>query len=192
MGSSRRGDGIVLSETLFDIETDPETPQPLDPVTDVRRKRSPEFEKMRAEVHAKKERRLNRPRTVAAAKFERSCVEVRSMIDSDRWDGVGATHLVALYGIMHAEVYGVECIELGPQERYNATMMAANMVKRIFDGSYIEAVNFMRWAWEREANTEKWRRENGRTAARRIGARLMFSGSMVTDYLLEKRRRSVG
>ena len=112
------------------------------------------------------------------------------MIRSGDWDNARASHLVALYDRLHVRCYKVECAELGPSERYNAAMMAANMVKRHFGGEYVEAAAFMRWVWEKEIKDEKWRRDHERFNARRIGYRLMFSGSMITDYRLYLARRS--
>lgn len=167
-GGARRVD---LSESLFsaDEEDDPK-PGP-----------SPQLAAMMGEVERRRERRKSK-KTIAASQFGRARVEVEAMIESGKWTGVSARHLVALYDLMHERVYGVACAELGPEARYNATMMAASLTKREFGGDYEKTLEFMRWAWTRESRTEKWRRENGRHEARRIGARLMFSGSLVTDY----------
>lgn len=144
--------------------------------------RSPAYDAMKREVEARFARRRAKPKTIAAAKFDRSRSEVLAMIETGEWESVGASHLVALYDVMHEEIYGVKCAELGPEARYNAMMMAAQLTKREFGGDYEKAVEFMRWAWNREARDEKWRVENGRSNARRIGARLMFGGALVTDY----------
>lgn len=135
-------------------------------------------------------RRKAKPKTIAASSFDRSLVEVDEMIRSGDWDNARASHLVALYDRLHVRCYKVECTELGPSERYNAAMMAANVVKRHFGGEYVEAAAFMRWVWEKEIKDEKWRRDHERFNARRIGYRLMFSGSMITDYRLYLARRS--
>lgn len=134
------------------------------------------------EVAAKKERRKSRPKTIAASVFSRSLSEVDEMNRTGDWSDATAGHLVALYDRMHTKCYGVDCAELGPSERYNVAMFAGTFVKREFDGDYTRAVEFMNWAWTREIANEKWRRENGRTNARRIGARLMFGGSLLSDY----------
>lgn len=174
-GGARRFD---LNEKMFDDVDGDESPPKFG------KKEAPSAE-MRAlldEAEKKNERRRARPKTIAASQFGRARVEVETMIDTDNWDGVTSRHLVALYDVMHTEVYGVEPGELGPAERYNASMMAANLTKREFGGDFKKTIEFMRWAWAREAEAERWRRQNNRTNGRRIGARLMFSGSLVTDY----------
>lgn len=180
--------GFDLNEGLFDDIDDsggdadaPKSPPPKSKFTP-KEAPSAEMQALMGDYAKKQERKKSRSKTIAASQFGRTRVEVETMIDLDDWSGATARHLVALYDIMHAEVYGVACAELGPAERYNATMMAANLTKREFSGDYTKAVEFMRWAWAREAETEKWRRDHGKTHARRIGARLMFGGSLLTDY----------
>lgn len=183
-GGARRFD---LNEHLFDDVGDDEAgqssaPSPTSSKTQPKEGPSAAMQALLGEVQAKADRRKSRAKTIAASQFGRARVEVEEMIESDDWSGATARHLVALYDVMHTEVYGVEPSELGPAERYNAAMMAGNLTKREFSGDFTQAVEFMRWAWAREADNEKWRRENGRTNARRIGARLMFGGSLLTDY----------
>lgn len=173
-GGARRFD---LNEDLFNDVDGDESPPAFE-----KEAPSAAMQQLLAESEKKNERRKARPKTIAASQFGRARVEVEAMIDTDNWDGVTSRHLVALYDVMHTEVYGVEPGELGPAERHNAAMMAANLTKREFGGDFKKTVEFMRWAWGREAESEKWRRENNRINARRIGARLMFSGSLVTDY----------
>ncbi len=146
---------------------------------------SPEFMKLvktvGAKVQRREERRRKRPKTIAASSFERARQDVVEMIESSDWSECGARHLVALYDLMHTKCYGVEP-SMGSGDRYNATMMAANLVKREFDGDYVKAVQFMRWKWTGEIRQEKWRRENNKLHARRVGVRLMFSPDLVSDY----------
>ncbi len=180
-----------LSESLFEDEdektiTRPKRVQSKPATDDV----SDEFKKLVVDTSKKIARRKVKPRTIAASMFDRSLVEVDEMIKTGEWDAAGARHLVALYDRLHARCYKVEAAELGPAERYNAAMMAANMVRREFGGEYPEAVEFMRWAWEREISAEKWRRENSRVNARRLGVRLMFGGALLTDYRLYLARKS--
>jgi hypothetical protein len=129
-----------------------------------------------------------RPKTIAASVFDRTLVETRERMRTAEWEDAGARHLVALYAILHEKIYGVEAAELGPQERYTATLRAGLMLKNEFDGDIEEAVAFFRWAWQREASREKWRRENNRSGGR-IGIRLMFSGQLLTDYRLDRARK---
>lgn len=126
--------------------------------------------------------RQNRPKTMPAANYARARKEAEEMMSSGDWEGCAARHLVALYGMLHEKVYGVEAAELGPRQRHEATLIAGNFVKRHFGGDFVAAVECMRWVWNREASREKWRKENGRDGMR-IGVRLMFgSGVFVTDY----------
>lgn len=147
-----------------------------------------EFSKLVREVSEKKERRKSRSKTISNSVFEKASREVDAMIRSGDWEKVTTRHLVALYDRMHFKCYGVEAVELGPSERYNAMMQAGGMVRREFGGSCEEAVEFMRWAWTREISREKWRRENGKDGGR-IGIRLMFGGALLTDYKLHLARK---
>ena len=150
---------------------------------------SSDFLKLVGGTRAKLEKRAKRPKTIAAAAFGRALAEVDAMLETGEWDGATARHLVALYERMHERCYGVAPEELGPSERYNATLLAGNMVKNKFEGDLVACVEFMLWAWAREIDSEKWRRANDRQG-RRIGVRLMFSGSILTDYRYHLSRTS--
>lgn len=139
-------------------------------------------------ITGKKRSEKPKTKTIATAQFDRARHDVEAMIKSGEWEGVAARHLVALYALMHERVYGVAASELGPQERYTTCLRAGALVKREFGGDFIEAVEFMRWAWTREKKTEAWRRENNRPG-RRIGPHLMFGGALLTDYRLDMARR---
>jgi len=146
------------------------------------------FAAMVATTRAKMHRRKTKPKTIAAAVFNRALTEADEMLRSGNWEGAGVRHLVAAYDRCHTRCYGVEPAELGPSERFNASMLAATMLKREFNGDLVGMVEYMLWAWERELDREKWRRENGRDGGR-IGVRLMFSGALLTDYRLHLARR---
>ena len=150
---------------------------------------TPEFLKLVGGMREKLDRRSKRPKTIAAAAFGRALAEVDAMLVTGDWEGATPRHLVALYERMHERCYGVAPEELGPSERYNATLLAGNMVKNKFEGDLSACVEFMLWAWAREIEAEKWRRENDRSG-RRIGVRLMFSGSLLTDYRYHLSRTS--
>lgn len=138
------------------------------------------------------DRRKKKPKTMAAAVFNRALAEVDEMLRSGEWEGAGARHMVALYDRMHERCYGIEPAELGPTERFQAGLLAGNMLKSEFRGDVVEMVEFVLWAWERELGRERWRRENGKDGGR-LGARLMFrSGSgafLLTDYRVHLARR---
>ena len=174
---------VNLRDDLFELE-EPEESTPTQPDS------SPEMLAMVSQVEQRLERRARRSKSIGASVFNRALAEVDSMIESGDWSEATARHLVALYDRMHEKCYGVEAIELGPSERYNATMMAANMLRHKFNGDMSEAIAFMRHTWTEEIRKEKWCRENGRERNFRIGVRLMFGGQLVTDYRLALARRS--
>lgn len=176
-----------IPESLFSDDDDEEKTETK---KKTKSKDSDEFTQLIDSTSKKLERRKGKSKTIAASTFDRSLAEVDEMIKTGEWDKAKATHLVALYDRLHFRCYKVEASELGPAERYNAAMMAANLVRREFGGEYPEAAEFMRWAWEREISAEKWRRENNRLHARRLGVRLMFGGTLLSDYRLYLARRS--
>jgi len=110
------------------------------------------------------------------------------MFDTNDWSECKARHLVAIYDLMHTKVYGVDAADLNSTARYSYTMMANAFVKREFNGDYIRAVKFLRWAWNREGRWEKWRREN-KTGGRRLTIYNLFSGRVLTEYRTDLARR---
>ena len=125
-------------------------------------------------------------RTIGAAQFVRAEHDVEEMIRSGDWSRTQPRHLVALYAIMHERIYGVEPAELGPRDCYNAAIRAAALVKREFAGDCVAAVEYMRWAWDREEGRVIWREKNGREPSR-ISVWLMFSGQMLSDMRVEQK-----
>lgn len=179
MGNS--GNAVNLPATLFDVG-EVEEPTTRAKERQPEEEDSPEFLSLIDTVSKRIARRKTKSKTICASVFDRTKHEVEAMMASKDWSACGARHLVALYDLMHAKCYGIEPAELGPSERYNATMFAAGFVRREFGGEYTLAVEYMRWAWTKEIRTEKWRRENKVEHARRIGVRLMFGGALLTDY----------
>ena len=100
-----------------------------------------------------------------------------------------ARHLVALYVKLHTSVYGVEPVELHTGSCYfGATSAATKLVRSEFGDDMNRVLAFIRWVWQRERETEKWRRVNG-AEGRRIGWHIMFAQrTLVTDYRLSKER----
>lgn len=183
-----------VPESLFTLDDDVE-----EPTTSVKPKKvppapesdaSPEFKQLISQVDQRVQRRNERKqktKTIAASSFERTVSETQDMIESGDWAKCGARHLVALYALMHKKCYGVEALELGPTERYNAMMMAANLVKNSFAGDYVASVEYMRWAWTREIAAERKRQERGQET-RRMGTRLIFGKYLLADYALAQKR----
>jgi len=195
MSSSSR-DTVDLQESLFEVQEEPgarsgpkkaksrkAASTRVDAAEAFPEKEPPsaEFLRLVGKTKAKVDRRKGRPKTVAAAIFNRALAEVDVMLRTGDYDGAGARHFVALYDRMHERCYGVAPAELGPAERYNASMQASAMLRKEFNGDVVSMAEYMLWAWQREIGAETWRRENSREG-RRIGVRLMFSGTLLTDY----------
>ncbi len=121
-----------------------------------------------------------------AAPMRRVKDDVAERCASGEWEGATPRHLVALYEVLHQDVYGVEASDMTPRERQQAALAAGRVVKDEFDGDVAAAVELIRWAWKREEGREKWRRENGRSGSR-LGWRLLF-GAMLVDWRLERER----
>lgn len=132
-----------------------------------------------------------RPRSFRSSKgaIERAREQMHAMAESADWEQAGGAHLVALYEWLHEQVYGVATAELDARTWALAAQAAARMADQQFEGDYGRAVVFMRWVWKREIEREKWRRENGKSGSR-IGWKLAFHGSLVTDYKVDRARRS--
>lgn len=133
--------------------------------------------------------RKARPFRATPAAMARARAEMDLLSESGDWSGARPAHLVALYGWMHRAVYGVEAAELDGKAFAQATAMAGRFIEREFAGKPAAAVEFIGWVWKREAEREKFRRENGREGGR-IGWRLQFGPHMLTDYRLSLARRS--
>ena len=117
-------------------------------------------------------------------------VEASEMRKGNDWSDAKPRHLVALYCWCHREVYGVEPAEL---ENARAWLSACSAAKRLavdqFKGNLEGVIGLLRWVWWRERTREKWRRDKLEGAGKRIGWRLQFSRSMLTDYRLFLQRR---
>jgi hypothetical protein len=134
-----------------------------------------------------KSRRRSGPPRARESAIEAAREKSEAMAKSGDWAGATAVHLVALYAFLHREVYEVEPLELDAKSWWLAERSAAGLLAKYFEGDVAMAVSFMRWVWGREIEREKWRRENGRDG-QRIGWRLQFSASLVTDYRTSGRR----
>ncbi len=134
--------------------------------------------------------RIDKPRrkTLPASRFDKAMREAEEMAKSGDWSECAARHLIALYAILHKRIYGID-VEMTSEERYQATLIGGAFVKHHFGGEYEEGAEYMRWLWQREAATEKWRRENRKPDGRRLGYKLVFSTSLLTDYRLAMARR---
>jgi hypothetical protein len=100
------------------------------------------------------------------------------MIDSREWKAARPRHLVALYVRMHEHVYRTGPSELRGKTWTAACLMAARLLERELGGDVERMVDFIAWAWKREKRAHA----RGGDDRRRMGWRLQFSPSLVTDY----------
>lgn len=129
-----------------------------------------------------------RSREFTDSVLERLQGEVETMKRTGAWGEAGPRHFVALYVSLYAEVYGIAPGDLDKATRIKATFTALRMLDKEFGDDPGLMANFMRWVWLREKDNEKWRRENGRTNARRIDWYTQFK---CTSYLLQDYRLSI-
>jgi hypothetical protein len=143
-----------------------------------------------AEICRKPEKKPVKRRGPKAETFAKLSEEAFELIGSKRWSELTPRHLVAQWCKLHEHFYGVPVYqEVDGKAGLAAIAMAKTLVEREFRGDYEKACAFMRWTWQRERGREKWRREMGRSGGR-IGWRLQFSSTLVTDYRLDLARRS--
>lgn len=165
-----------------------------------------------------KPRTTKKPKTIAAGVFNRARSETQAMIDSGEWSECTPRHLVALYDLMHMQIYGVEAL-MSSTERHEAVLRMGSFVRRAF-GTAIDccdrrqtsheapktltcktcgadvptrantdpAIDYFRWLWTREMGREKWRRENDRDGER-LTIHACISSMRLTDYKLHLTRR---
>lgn len=102
------------------------------------------------------------------------------------WVGAKAAVFLGLYANCHKEVYGVEAAEL---EQANLRKAAFFLCNRFFKASFnedpLEFAAFFQWVWRREI--ARMRRNTG-SYVFRMTWRLMFSGTILTDWRMAKHR----
>ena len=133
-----------------------------------------------------------KPKTAQVSKRSRDrfITETEARMVAGSWDGAKAGHIVALYAIMHAKVYGVGPAELDDGKAYlHACARVTHVIEREFSGSIECMIGFMRWSWRREMEREKWRRDQGRDGGR-IQWRWQFGPQMLTDYRIARARQN--
>jgi hypothetical protein len=133
----------------------------------------------------------SRGRGMSSESMARASREMSRMVASGDWTGAVGKHFVALLAFLHLRIYGIECADLGPTERMHASGAATRMLEREFGGDANAMAEFVRWCWQREQRTEKWRREN-RRSGRRLSWRLQFGGQLLTDFRIDRARTRVG
>lgn len=128
-------------------------------------------------------------KATAAAERTRAVLSARARVDSGDWKDAPAGELVALFALIHEEVYGVADADLSGsgKEWALASVGAARLRDEEFAGEADRLVAYLRWFGAREMGAEQWRRNNGRTG-RRVGWRLVFSKRLLTDYRVDLAR----
>lgn len=117
--------------------------------------------------------------------------EVKAMMESEQWTKGKASHLVALYYVLHEMVYGV-APELKGEELKEAKLAAGSFLHSKCADDFEAAVEFMRWVWARERSREQWRRDN-KIDGKVLGWRLILRhSSMYTEYRVAMERRKHG
>lgn len=107
--------------------------------------------------------------------------------DSEVWASAQPKHLVALYSLLHEQVYGVEPVELKDVWK-GAVASAKGMLEKEFNKDAKTFVEFIRWTWRRERGREAKRQAEGGEGSR-IGWGLQFkSRTMLTDYRVDVAR----
>jgi hypothetical protein len=167
-----------------------------------------------------KEKRA-KPKTMAAAVFNRARVETQAMMDSCDWEGCTARHILALYDLMHVKTYGIEA-SMSATERHQLVLRAGGFVRREFGvvidccemrqasrsvaetltcsscgehvatkGNFVDAVDYFCWLWTREIGREKWRREHPERGGGRLTMGICMAGTVITDYRLALTRKTL-
>lgn len=128
----------------------------------------------------------------AGTHLKRASKEIRDALEgalgmrqSEDWSAAAPKHLVALYAQLHTHVYGVEPMEVGDAREWGQACVAAARLLGMFDDPRA-CVAFVAWTWMREKAAIA-RQQNG--SRRRIGWRLQFSSSLVTDYRVDTASR---
>jgi len=126
---------------------------------------------------------------VTKTTIKRVSEEIHKFIEVGDWKPASPYHLIALVAFCHESVYGIADSELQNPQRFGlAGHVCKTFVEREFNNDITQAVVFIKWSWDRERKRESWRVQNGK-AGFRLGWRLQFSDSLLTDYRLDQRRR---
>ncbi len=123
--------------------------------------------------------------------------EVKLMMENEGqpgasvWAKAKASHLIALYYILHEMVYGVPP-DLKGDELKQSKLASGQFLKSKCKGDFEMAVGYMRWIWKRERSREVWRRDN-HIDGKVLGWRLIIRHpAMFTEYKVSIERRKHG
>lgn len=154
-----------------------------------RKAAQPQLAGVEVDLSAPPPKKSKGPRSVGQARIRQLAAECAEMRRTGRWDEATAGHLVALCAYCHEKVYGVSDPDLVGKNYGLAQTLAGKMIRDKFGGDVKSAVDFVRWTWKRERDTEEWRRKNDKPG-RRIGFRLQFGASgLYADWRLDVERK---
>lgn len=134
----------------------------------------------------KKPRKRNGPQL---GRVKRDMEKIISVVNDPKLRSkMKASEFVALYAWLHAQVYNVDpSNELEGKSGLGARAAAKFVLKTEFADNVDDMVMFLRWTWWREREREEWRKVNNRHGGR-ITWRYQFSGGLVNEYRLMRRR----
>lgn len=136
------------------------------------------------EFAAKAPKKTKGLRSAGRSDVAQAMGEADAMRRENDWGAARARHFVALYALLHRHVYGVEPGELTGRTWTAACLAASRLHGREFGGDGAKLVSFMAWAWKREKRAAA----RGGEDRRRLGWRLQFSSTLVTDWRVEMAR----
>lgn len=137
----------------------------------------------------KEEKKRKSSPSVDKKRRDKYMAEMNAMREEGEWENFRAGHLVALFAACHQHLYGVMPSEAESSKDFALAMFAANrMLKADFQGDSTKMVEFIRWSWNRESGREKWRRNNSNGGGR-LGWRMQFSSSLMSDYKVDAVRK---
>lgn len=129
-----------------------------------------------------------RRRAASRADRARAMDSARARVDRDAWGGVTDSEVVALFALIHEDVYGVAEAELESGKVWSqATLAVWRFRTEQFGGDGAAVVDYLRWLGAREKGREAWRRDNGKSGAR-VSWRAAFSRALLTDYRIDRAR----
>lgn len=139
--------------------------------------------------HAPRPTSKRRPRK---SDLEAAISDAERRAASGEWEQATGRSFVGLYALCHRLVYGVLPEELAEKGALGlAAKMATTCLHVSFGDDRAAFVEFIKWTWEREKGREMWALQNGKTRSR-LGVRLQFSGSLITDHRVDLQRRQKG
>lgn len=126
------------------------------------------------------------------SKGPRACVRqhaaarelANSFIQSKTWASAPPAAIIGLYSLLHTRVYGVMPAELDGPDYMPAVQAAKRACNELTTlGTY----ELLRWTWRDEEQRDKKRRESNAPSTR-IGWRLQFHASKITDFRVHQTR----